>query len=215
MKKHLWLKSESLLLQLFAEGDPATAGGGEPAATVAGLENQNTAQEPAKATEPKKDELKYTDADIDRIVKGKKAEWQKALEKERAAAEAEKAEAAKLAEMNAQEKAEYALKQEQEKHAATLKELDELKRKDTLSEMTKTARKMLADSGISASDDILTLLVSTDAEQTKAAIDAYTKAYTQAVEKGVEDRLKGNTPTVGSGKQTPLSEVEKRIKKYE
>lgn len=205
MKKFLWQKTDFLALQLFAEGDPAPAGEGDPKPAA---DPENTPKDKEQAPAPKKDEPKYTDADLDRIISKKFAELQTKKDKEIE-------EAKKLAEMNAQEKAEYALKQEQEKHAATLKELDELKRKDTLSEMTKTARKMLADSGISASDELLTLLVSTDAEQTKAAIDAYTKAYTQAVEKGVEDRLKGSTPTVGSGKQTPLSEVDKRIKKYE
>lgn len=195
------MKKQNFMLQLFADGEPEAA----PAAAPAAAEQENPTNDKAPETAAKqqpKAEAKYTDDDVNKLIDKKFAEWQKKQQK--AVDEAEK-----LATMNATQKAEY----ERDK---LQKELDDYKKKAALAEMTKTARKMLSDNGINAPDDILTMLVSTEAETTKAAIDAYSKAFTAAVESAVEERLKGKTPTVGAGKAaTPISEVEKRIKKYE
>jgi len=198
MKKHL------IDLQMFAEGgEPAQA---DPKPTEPqGTEPKDPAPT-AKVDEP--DKLKYSDADVNRILNGKFAEWQQKKERELT-------EAAKLAEMNAQEKAEYELKQEKESHAATQKELDEYKRKDSLAEMTKTARKMLADGGITIPDELLGLMVTTEADQTKAAVDNFAKLFKEAVESAVKDRLRGATPKVGTSTGgNPVSEIDKRINKY-
>ena len=65
---------------------------------------QEPKQEPTKQTEPtkgdQKQQPKYTDADVDALIGKKFAKWQEQQE-------AKIAEAAKLAEMNAQQKAEY------------------------------------------------------------------------------------------------------------
>lgn len=170
-------------LQLFAEESTATEPATETSATAT-----NEAQ---KATEPVKDakadepKAKYTDDDVNKILDKKFAEWQK---KQQKAVD----EAKKLAEMNATEKAEY----ERDK---LQKELDDLKRQASLSDMTKTARKMLSESGINISDELLSVMVTTDADETKAAIDGFTKAFTEAVETAVKDRLKGEPPRKGSG----------------
>lgn len=160
-------------LQMFAEPAPTPA---EP-----------TPGEPTPGTEPKpvKSEPKYTDEDVDKLIDKKFAEWQKKQDKA-------VAEAKKLAEMNATEKAEYERDQLQ-------KELDALKKKDSLSEMTKTARKMLSDKGITVSDDMLSMLVNTSAEETKAAVDGFAKAFNDAVEAAVKERLKGEPPKRGAG----------------
>ncbi len=168
-------------LQLFAEEATAT----EPAESAAASSEAQKATEPgkdAKADEPK---AKYTDDDVNKILDKKFAEWQK---KQQKAVD----EAKKLAEMNATEKAEY----ERDK---LQKELDDLKRQASLSDMTKTARKMLSESGINISDELLSVMVTTDADETKAAIDGFTKAFTEAVETAVKDRLKGEPPRKGSG----------------
>jgi hypothetical protein len=65
--------------------------------------------------------------------------------------------------------------------------------------MTKTARKMLSDKSITVSDELLAMMVTTDAEETKKAIDGFTKAFTDAVENAVKERLRGNPPRRGSG----------------
>ena len=198
------MKKRMFDLQIFAEDAATSAEQTEtkPTETDAKVISEEKPDGKTKSA------AKYTDEDFDRKLNQKFAEWQKNKEKEIS-------EAKKLAEMNAQEKAEYELNKEREAHAETQKALDELKRKDTLSEMTKTARKMLSDSGINASDEILSVLVTTDAEQTKSAIDGFTKLYKEAVEAGVKERLRGETPKAGTGSvAAPVSEIDKRIKKY-
>lgn len=202
MKKFLWQKTQFLALQLFADGDPAPAAEPTPAPAMPEPENETKEKEPAPIAKLTKGEPKYTDEDVNKLIDKKFAEWQ---QKQAKAVD----EAQKLATMNATQKAEYERDQLQ-------KELDEYKRQASLGEMMKTARKMLSEEGITVSDDILTMIVSTEAEQTKAAVDGFAKAFTEAVESAVEERLKGKTPTVGAGRAaTPLSEVEKRLKKYE
>lgn len=174
MKKHLFD------LQLFAE--EGGANGSETQEPANPEKKTNEAEE--KENEPKPDK-KYSDDDVDKILNKKFAEWEKKKQKE-------VDEAKKLADMNAKEKAEY----ERDK---LQKELDELKRKDSLSEMTKTARKMLSDEGVSVSDDVLSMIVSTDAEKTKAAVDAFSKSFKEAVDAAVKEKLKGNPPKKGTG----------------
>ena len=58
---------------------------------------------------------------------------------------------------------------------------------------------VFSESGITASDDILSVLVTTDAEQTKAAIDSFSKTFQAAVEAAVKERLRGEPPRRGSG----------------
>lgn len=165
-----------IILQMFAEG-------GEPAQ---GAEPTTEPKAESKA-EPKAEPqgAKYTDADLDKIIGQKFAEWQK---KQQKAVD----EAAKLAKMDAQQKAEYERDQLQ-------KELDALKKKDSLSEMTKTARKMLTDGGINVPDELLSMFVNTNAEETKAAVDGFAKVFKEAVEAAVKERLKGEPPKKGSG----------------
>ena len=117
-----------------------------------------------ESSEPKKtDNLKYSDKDLDEILSKKFAKWQEKKQKE-------VDEAKKLAEMDAAQRAEYERNKLQE-------ELNKLKKKDALFEMTKTARKMLQDKGINASEDLLSVLVTTDADKTKAAIDSFSTAF--------------------------------------
>ena len=166
-------------LQLFADDPEPDTGSDEGAEAPEGKPPED------KLEKPEQGKKRYTDEDVDDIINRKFAEWQKKQQKA-------VNEAKKLAEMNAQQKAEYERDQLQ-------KELDDYKRKDSLAEMTKTARKMLSESGITASDDILSVLVTTDAEQTKAAIDSFSKTFQAAVEAAVKERLRGEPPRRGSG----------------
>lgn len=187
-----------LNLQMYAD-DPATE---TPATTAPGTAEKQTndkaAADTGKVTEPEK---KYTDDDVDRIVKSR-------LAREREQAKKEKEEAEKLAEMNAQQKAEYERDQ-------LKKELAELKRKDALAEMSKVARKMLTEKDINISDELLAVMVTTDAAETKLNIEGFAKMYKADVEAAVKARLKGEPPRVGSGTSTPVSEIQKRINKYQ
>lgn len=167
-------------LQLFAD-DGSDSG-------AAGNESDGSAADQLDESEKKqgsKQEPKYTDKDLDDIIGKRFAKWQ---------AQQQKAvdEAKKLAAMDAQQKAEYERDQLQ-------KELNELKKQASLSEMTKTARKMLLEEGITVPDELLTMMVSDDAEATKVAVDGFKKAFQEAVESAVKERLKGEPPRRGSG----------------
>ena len=146
-------------------------------------------------TETKQDnkqQPKYTDADVDEIVSKRLAKWEK-----QQAAKVE--EAAKLAEMNAQQKAEY----ERDK---VQKELDEYKRRDTVNAMVAESRRQLSEQGIAVSDDILARLVGETAEETKASVDAFSTAFTAAVEDAVKKQLAGKAPAAGVATKTMTKE---------
>ena len=123
-------------LQLFADDDSSTSEDGKKNEQQA-EEHQNETKKDEKKGEGEK---KYTDADLNSIIDKKFAEWQKKKEKE-------VDEAKKLAEMNATEKAEY----ERDK---LQKQLDEMMKEKSLTEMTKVARKMLSEDGINITDEL-------------------------------------------------------------
>ncbi|HGM9554704.1 TPA: DUF4355 domain-containing protein, partial [Streptococcus pyogenes] len=106
---------------------------------------------------------KYTDADVDAIIDKKFAKW-------KSEQEAEKSEAKKMAKMNEKEKADY----EKQK---LLDELQELKNDKTRNELTAVARQMFAESEINVNDDVLGLVVTLDAEQTKANVTTLANAF--------------------------------------
>lgn len=156
--------------QLFEE-----AGGTDPS-------TENSAQNELK-TEPEK---KYTDEDIDKIINKKFAEWQK---KQQKAVD----EAAKLAGMNAQEKAEHERDELQ-------KQLDAYKRKDTLSEMAKTVRAYAEAEQVSIPEEVVSILTTDDADATDANVKAYTKAFKAAVQAEVKAQLtRAKVPSASSG----------------
>lgn len=201
------MKKFKINLQLFADDAGSGADNAGGAAGAAGADDanngadQNTGnQQQQTNTKPGADDKKYSDDDVDRIVKQKKAEWQKAQQK---AVD----EAKKLADMNATQKAEY----ERDK---LQKELDDYKRKDALAEMSKTARKMLSDEGINISDELLLRLVTTEAEETKAAVDSFTKLFKAAVDDAVKDKARGTTPKNITNNSGAMDELDKRIAKY-
>ena len=164
-------------------------------APVVDGEGANEGATPTQA-EPKQDDNKqqpkYTDADVDEIVSKRLAKWEK-----QQAAKVE--EAAKLAEMNAQQKAEN----ERDK---VQKELDEYKRRDTVNAMVAESRRQLSEQGITVSDDILARLVGETAEETKASVDAFSTAFTAAVEDAVKKQLAGKAPAAGVDTKTMTKE---------
>ena len=174
-------RKDFLKLQLFAE-EPAETPDfqkQEPDKPGAGKEQGAEGQDP-------KNGAKYTDEDVDRLINRKFAEWQKKKD-------AELDEAKRLAGMNAQEKAEH--ERDQMK-----RELDELKRQNTIAEMSKVARKMLAEEEINIPDELLGHLVTVDADDTKGAVKAFAKLFKDSVQSAVKEALKGEPPKTGSGK---------------
>ena len=175
----------NLNLQLFAD-DTQTSTETTPEGT------ETTSKENSKADDKKTEsQAKYTDEDVNKIIDKKFAEWQKKQQKE-------VDEAKKLAEMNATQKAEYERDQ-------LKKKLEELERQASLGEMTKTARKMLSESNINIPDELLSMMVTTDAEETKVAVDGFAKAFKEAVESAVKERLKGEPPKRSSGSSQSMT----------
>ena len=82
------------------------------------------------------------------------------------------------------------------------KELDDYKKKEALSDMSKTARKMLSDEGINIPDELLVHLVSEDAQETKASVESFTKLFKDTVNEAVKNALKGPAPKAGIGGKT-------------
>ena len=178
------MELKDYLRQIFAEdggSDGNDDKGGNPGADDKGGNNDG-AEPDSKATK------KYSDAEVDEIINKKFAKWQK--EQERKISEAEK-----LAGMNAQEKAEH-------ERDTLQKELDELKRANSIAEMEKTARTMLHDDGVNVPDEVVSSLIAEDADSTKTKVESFSKAFKEAVQTAVKDALKGKAPATGKSGST-------------
>lgn len=175
-------------LQMFAD----EAGAGESETETS---NEKKEDDPSnKEQQNQNNDKKYSDKDLDEIIGRKFAKWQK--DQEKAISEAKK-----LEKMNAEEKAKY----ERDK---LQKELDSYKKKDAIAAMSKEARKMLSEQNITIDDNLLSLMVTDEAEATKKAIGDFAKAFSEAVENAVKERLKGNTPRKSSGSTKPMTKEE-------
>lgn len=158
------------------------------------IDTEQVEEEPIKESEPEKPEAKeepekkYSDEDLDAIISQKFAKWREKQEKEIS-------EAKKLAEMDAQQKAEY----ERDK---LQKKLEALEREITLNEMGRTARGMLSERGVNLSDDLVSILITDEAESTKANVDAFVELFNGAVEAAVTEKLKSGTPKRMAGGKT-------------
>lgn len=176
-----------LPLQYFAEGGDG-----------AGASSEGT---PASSTEPVAppsfDDMlkanKELQAEFDRRVTkaqetaltNAKAEWEKQ-------AQAEKEEAARVAKMNADEKAKH--EREKQEKALAEREAANDKREAAIAkrEMSADAIEKLAAKGLPA--ELYKCLDYTSAESCEASFDAVVSAFNAAVEKQVNDKLRGATP---------------------
>ena len=177
-------------LQLFAdEGGDDGSGGDEGDGDGEGDDDEGG--------EPEK---KYTDADIDRIVKERLARERKAAEKKAK----EKAEAEKLRTMTAAEKRDAEFEQMK-------KELAELKAEKQNADMLSTASDILKDAGINVSSKLVGHLIADTADETKANVDEFVKLYNDAVNKGVKAAMKvnGSNPKRDRGSTLTKEEIMK------
>lgn len=182
-------------LQFFAEDGESGAGGGAgggasgDAGGAAGSEGGATGGEGGAATIPSFDDFlkdPKNQAEFDRRVA-------KALDTSRTKMQADieakmqeaRTEAEKMAKMNAEQKAQY----EREKQA---KELADREAAITKRELMATAKEQLAEKGLPIS--LASVLNYSSAEECTASIDAVGKAFQEAVEKAVNDRLAGGKP---------------------
>jgi hypothetical protein len=159
-----------------------------------GAQQQGDAQGQRQGTEPQKQGdarhgdqgggKTYTDADVDAIIAKKFAKWQEQQE-------AKVSEAAKLAEMNATQKAEY----ERDK---LKKQLAEYERREQVSQMVSESRGQLSERGINVPDALVRQLIGESAEDTKRAVESFADAFNAAVESAVKERLAGKPPANGA-----------------
>ena len=131
------------------------------------------------------EEKKYTDADVEELINKKFAEWEKRQKKT-------EDEAARLAGMNAQQRAEHERDELEKKYNDLLKQ-------NTIATLTVQARKMLYDGGVNGiPDELVAVLVTEDADTTKANVDAFTKLFKQAVQEAVKAANRKPSPKTGA-----------------
>lgn len=181
---------KKLKFQLFADpDDPGTPPGGDPGD-----------QDPPKS---------YSQEEVDKLLAKQKEDLGKTFEdklnkkfaqyKEEAKKKAD--EAARLAEMNAQEKAEHERDELQ-------KELDALKAKDARNAMIAESRKTLSEQGITVSEGILNALVTNDAETTQKAVSEFAELFNADVAKAVKAKLAGDPPPADPGAAPKVTKEE-------
>lgn len=179
-------------LQLFAEdvGDSGDDGSGD-------ADDDPDDSDDDKGGEPEK---KYTDADIDKIVKDRLARERKAAEKKAR----QQAEAEKLKNMTAAEKRDA----EFEEMKARLATLEAEKNQAS---MLSTASDILKDAGINVSSKLVGHLIADTADETKANVDEFVKLYNDAVNKGVKVAMKasGSNPKKGGTSTLTREEIMK------
>lgn len=154
------------ILQFFAEDGESKDNTADTTTTT-----ENTATDDPK-------EKTFTQAEVTELIEER-------LIREREKQKKAASEAEKLAKMSAQEQAEYQRDEYQ-------KELEELKAKLARADIKETARAMLAADDISISDDLISAIITDNAETTQQAIKGFSAAFKEAVKTEVANRLKGN-----------------------
>lgn len=187
-------------LQLFAEpagvsGEGAGDGTGDkPGAS----EGDGKGGEGEKSFEDVLKDKKYQsefDKRVSKALETAKAKWEtdKATELENAKTEAEK-----LAKMNAEQKAKYA----EEKR---LVELEKREKDITTRELKAQAYETLAEKGLPK--ELVDILNYENADTCNKSIESVEKAFQSAVEKAVNEKLRGNgSPKGGQGSNNALQE---------
>lgn len=168
-------------LQFFAEDDAADV-------TPDNTSGNSPDNKEKNGSDPTDADKKYSDADVDKIIAAKFAKWE-------AKQQQEKDEAAKLAEMDDKEKADYEKQQLEAK-------LAEFERKEVLSKMSEQASEMLSEKGAKPTKEMLRLIVSEDAETTSNNVKTYlasVEAEREAIKAEYEKRLGGKIPLDGNG----------------
>ena len=167
-----------LNLQLFADGDDDGADDSS---------EDDDADDDADEDDGEEDkpEKKYTDADVDRMVKQRLARERKAAEKKAR----QQAEAEKLKNMSAAEKRDAEFEQMKARLAS-------LEAEKNQAEMLSTASDILKDAGINVSSKLVGHLIAETADETKANVDEFVKLFNDAVNKGVKAAMKsaGSNP---------------------
>ena len=141
-----------------------------------------------------KEEKTFTQAELDKILNKKFAQWQKKTEEAKIEAERK----AKLTEA--------------EKLAEERKEFESMKRQFEYEQRVNSTSKVLASNNLPI--EFSDFLVADTEEATAQRVDLFKNAFNKAVEKLVTERLRGNTPKVGISSNKEISKKEFRNMSY-
>lgn len=162
------------------------------------MENQNNVVEEVKAeggavetkevNETVKEEKTFTQADLDKILNKKFAQWQKKTEEA-------KAEAERKAKMT-----------EAEKLAEERKEFEAMKKQFEYEQRVNSTSKVLASNNLPI--EFADFLIAENDEATTQRVDLFKNAFNEALEKAITERLRGKTPKTSTGKALEISKEE-------
>ena len=188
-------------LQLFAEdGDGTGADGGN-----GGGSGEGTGGEGGDNTPSFDDFLKTgsNQAEFDRRVqKAVNTAVTNAQEKWQALTDDKLSEADKLAKMTKEEKAQYMQKKKE-------KELSDREAAVTRSELMAEAKNSLSDEGLPV--ELAEVLNYADADACKKSMETVKKAFQTAVEKAVDEKLKGGKPPKKASETNTQEALEKQV----
>lgn len=168
-----------LNIQLFAEGEGDT---GAPGTSTA-----NVPSAPTQSSLPEGQEKQFSQEEVNRLISERVEREKKKFE---STLENRLSEAEKLAKMNAEQKAQYEKEQ-------TEKKLAEREAKITQRELVAQAKENFAAKGLPL--ELAGCGVYTDAEACQKSLDAVEKAFNVAVEKAVNERMRGTPPKAANG----------------
>ena len=187
-------------LQLFAEGEGDGSGAGDGNEDGAGAGSGNGGNEMSfddflgQAENREEFDL--------RVQKAGNTAVTKAQEKWQALTDDKLSEAEKLAKMTKEEKAQYM----QEKKE---KELSDREAAVTRSELMAEAKNSLSDEGLPT--ELAEVLNYTDADACKKSMETVKKAFQTAVEKAVDEKLKGGKPPKKAPETNTQEALEKQV----
>lgn len=164
------------------------------------MENQNNVVDEAVETQVEgvkaevdtvevKEEKTFTQAELDKILNKKFAQWQKKTEEAKAEAERK----AKLTEA--------------EKLAEERKEFEAMKKQFEYEQRVNSTSKVLASNNLPI--EFADFLIAENDEATTQRVDLFKNAFNEALEKAVTERLKGRTPrtSVGQARTFTINDI--------
>ncbi|MDU1096340.1 MAG: DUF4355 domain-containing protein [Clostridium sp.] len=167
---------------LEADTGAGVNGSGNTGNTDTTTQNESTSNE---KTETNQSEKTFTQKDVDKLIQERvareQAKWEKKVQDERTEAE-------KLAKMNVDQKAEYEKQKREDELAKREKDI-------TTRELRATAYETLAEKNLPK--ELVDILNYESAETCNKSIEAVEKAFQSAVEKAVNDKLRGGNPPKG------------------
>lgn len=193
-------------LQLFAEGGEGGSGDGSNGGTSTNSQQEQQSQDNDRQSEGGEDDQgngkTFSRDEVAKMIAAETNKARTAWEKE---LEAKQEEAKKLAKMNAEEKLQHQLEQKEA-------EIADLKRSQSLTEMSKEASKMLTEANLPHDEDLLGLIVTDDAEATKKAVAVITnfvsKIKKESARQGVPKA--GGQFTADEAFQSTVAEMAKK-----